>query len=61
SAVCLFQSPSQNQGFQCLYISNKARVPVGQLRSRIRTLEINNAIILETHYPDQNIDALLAQ
>ncbi|KAL4206904.1 hypothetical protein AB4K20DRAFT_1833683, partial [Rhizopus microsporus] len=33
AAARFFQPPSTNQGFQYLYVSTKARVPVGKLRS----------------------------
>ena len=42
-----------------MYIPSKARVPVGQLRSRLRKLDINNSRILDIHYPDRNVVALL--
>ncbi|KAG1448023.1 hypothetical protein G6F46_004968 [Rhizopus delemar] len=53
------QPPSENQGFQYLYLPTKARVPIGQLRSRLRKLDINNNRILDIHYPDRNVVALL--
>ncbi|ORE19680.1 hypothetical protein BCV71DRAFT_177143, partial [Rhizopus microsporus] len=53
------QPPSKNQGFQYIYIPTKARVPVGQLRSRLRQLDINNGRILDIHYPTRNVVALL--
>ncbi|KAG0755808.1 hypothetical protein G6F29_010652 [Rhizopus arrhizus] len=59
AAARLLQPPSENQGFQYLYLPTKARVPVGQLRSRLRKLDINNNRILDIHYPDRNVVVLL--
>ncbi|ORE02359.1 hypothetical protein BCV72DRAFT_265253 [Rhizopus microsporus var. microsporus] len=51
--------PSENQGFQYIFVPTKARVPVGQLRTRLRKLEVNNSRILDIHYPAHNTVALL--
>ena len=59
AAARFFQPPSTNQGFQYLYVSTKARVPVGKLRSYLRNMGVNNARILDIYYPDRNIAALL--
>jgi hypothetical protein len=59
TASRFFQPPSTNQGFQYLYVSTKARVPVGKLRSYLRNMGVNNARVLDIHYPDRNIAALL--
>ncbi|KAG1549096.1 hypothetical protein G6F49_009702 [Rhizopus delemar] len=59
AAARLLQPPSENQSFQYLYLPTKPRVPIGQLRSRLRKLDINNNRILDIHYPDRNIVALL--
>ncbi|CEJ03027.1 hypothetical protein RMCBS344292_17018 [Rhizopus microsporus] len=59
TAAQFLQPPSENQGFQYIYIPTKARVPIGQLRSRLRQLDINNSRILDIHYPTRNVMALL--
>ncbi|KAG0905307.1 hypothetical protein G6F33_012271 [Rhizopus arrhizus] len=59
AAARFFQPPSTNQGFQYLYVSTKSRVPVGKLRSYLRNMGVNNARVLDIHYPDRNIAALL--
>ncbi|KAG1144860.1 hypothetical protein G6F37_005919 [Rhizopus arrhizus] len=51
--------PSTNQGSKYIYLPTKARVPIGQIRSRLRKLGINNNRIIDIHYPDRNIVALL--
>ncbi|KAG1162133.1 hypothetical protein G6F37_002437 [Rhizopus arrhizus] len=58
-AARFLQPPSDNQGLQYIYVPTKARVPIGQVRSRLRKLDINNNRILDIHYPDRNILALL--
>ncbi|KAG0846510.1 hypothetical protein G6F16_013408 [Rhizopus arrhizus] len=59
AAARLLQPPSENQGFQYVYLPTKARVPIGQIRTRLRKLDIQNTRILDIHYPDRNIVALL--
>ncbi|KAI7898600.1 uncharacterized protein BX663DRAFT_442666 [Cokeromyces recurvatus] len=59
TAARFFQPPSANQGFQYLYIPTKARIPIGKLRTTLKKLGVNNARILDIHYPDRNIAALL--
>ncbi|KAG1040046.1 hypothetical protein G6F43_012374 [Rhizopus delemar] len=59
TAARILQPPSENQGFQYIYVPTKARVPVGQLRSRLRKLDINNSRIFDIHYPTRNVVALL--
>ncbi|KAG1169345.1 hypothetical protein G6F36_012086 [Rhizopus arrhizus] len=59
AAARLLQPPSTNQGFKYIHLPTKARVPIGQIRSRLRKLDINNNRIIDIHYPDRNIVALL--
>ena len=59
AAARLLQPPSENQGFQYVYLPTKARVPIGQIRTRLRKLGIINNRILDIHYPDRNIVTLL--
>lgn len=59
AAARFFQPPSANQGFQYIYIPTKARIPVGKLRTTLRKLDINNSRILDIHYPDRNVAAIL--
>ncbi|KAI9485274.1 MAG: hypothetical protein EXX96DRAFT_3830 [Benjaminiella poitrasii] len=58
-AACFFQPPSDNTGFKYIYLSTKSRIPIGKLRNLFRKLQINNDRILDAHYPDRNIVALL--
>ena len=50
-----------NQGYKYPYVHTKSRIPVGRLCSYLRQMGVNNARILDIHYPDQNIAALLLQ
>ncbi|PHZ10553.1 uncharacterized protein RHIMIDRAFT_314592 [Rhizopus microsporus ATCC 52813] len=59
AAARLLQPPPENQGFQYVYLPIKARDPIGQVRTRLRKLDITNNRILNIHYPDRNFVALL--
>lgn len=59
TAVRFFQTPSTNQGFQYLYLPTKARIPLGKLRTTFKKLGVNNGRLLDLHYPDRNIVAVL--
>ncbi|KAG2202955.1 hypothetical protein INT46_010207 [Mucor plumbeus] len=54
-----FQPPSPNQGYKYLYVHTKSRILVGRLRSYLRQMGVNNARVLDIHYLDRNIAALL--
>lgn len=58
-AAHFLQPPSDDQGFQYIYLPTKARVHISQLRSRLRKLEINNSRILVIHYTTRNVVAFL--
>ncbi|KAG0735466.1 hypothetical protein G6F62_011832 [Rhizopus arrhizus] len=59
AATRLLQPPSTNQGFKYIHLPTKTRVPIGQIRFRLRKLDINNNRIIDIYYPDRNIVALL--
>lgn len=59
TAARFFQAPSTTQGFQYLYLPTKARIPLGKLRTMFQKLGINNGRLLDLHYPDRNIVAVL--
>ncbi|CEP20194.1 hypothetical protein [Parasitella parasitica] len=59
AAARLLQPPSNTQGFQYLYLPTKARIPLGKLRTTLKKLRVNNGRILDLHYPDRNIVAVL--
>ncbi|KAI7906273.1 uncharacterized protein BX663DRAFT_529099 [Cokeromyces recurvatus] len=59
AAARFFQPPSLNQGFKFLYIPTKARIPVGTLHTTFRKLGVNNARLLDIHYPARNTVAIL--
>lgn len=59
AAARFFQPPSPNQGFKYLYIPTKARIPVGTLRTTFRRLGVNNARLLDIHYPARHTAAIL--
>ncbi|EIE78815.1 hypothetical protein RO3G_03520 [Rhizopus delemar RA 99-880] len=59
AAARFFQPPSPNQGFKYLYIPTKARIPVGTLRTMFRRMGVNNAWLLDIHYPARHTAAVL--
>ncbi|KAI9485989.1 MAG: hypothetical protein EXX96DRAFT_604226 [Benjaminiella poitrasii] len=59
TAIRTFQPPSETQGFQHVFLPTKARMPVGQIRSRLQKLNIHNGRVLDIHYPTRNVVALL--
>ncbi|KAG2189521.1 hypothetical protein INT46_000894, partial [Mucor plumbeus] len=59
TAARFFQAPSATQGFQYLYLPTKARIPLGKLRTTFKKLGVNNGRLLDLHYPDRNIVAVL--
>ncbi|EIE76086.1 hypothetical protein G6F46_009481 [Rhizopus delemar] len=59
AAARFFQPPSPNQGFKYLYIPTKARIPVGTLHTMFRRIGVNNARLLDIHYPTRNTAAIL--
>lgn len=54
AAARFLQAPSETQGFQYAYLPTKARVPISQIRARLRKLDIQNTRILDIHYPDHH-------
>jgi hypothetical protein len=42
-----------------MYLPTKARVPLGKLRTTFKQLGVNNGRLLDLHYPDRNIVAVL--
>ncbi|KAL4215033.1 hypothetical protein AB4K20DRAFT_1791862, partial [Rhizopus microsporus] len=54
-----FSVPSANHGYKFLYLPLRHHLPIGQLRSRLRQLNINTRRTLNAHYPDRHPVALL--
>ncbi|KAI8368174.1 uncharacterized protein BYT42DRAFT_475712, partial [Radiomyces spectabilis] len=50
---------SGNSGFQYVYIPSKFRMKTKELRQRLRILGFDNSRILDVHYPDRQVVALL--
>lgn len=59
TAARFFQAPSTTQGFQYLYLPTKARISLGKLRTTFKKLGVNNGRLLDLHYPDRNVVAVL--
>ncbi|PHZ07319.1 uncharacterized protein RHIMIDRAFT_275067 [Rhizopus microsporus ATCC 52813] len=59
AAARTFSVRSANHGYKFLYLPLRRRLPIGQLRSRLRQLSINTRRVLSIHYPDRHLVALL--
>ncbi|KAG0166573.1 hypothetical protein DFQ28_007142, partial [Apophysomyces sp. BC1034] len=59
AAARAFVLPSATHGFRYMYLPVRARIPTVQMRARLRKIGINNSRILDTHYPDHQVIALL--
>ncbi|RCI00238.1 hypothetical protein CU097_015725 [Rhizopus azygosporus] len=54
-----FSVSSANHGYRFLYLPLRRHLPIGQLRSRLRQLNISTRRILNIHYPDRHPVGLL--
>ncbi|KAI8368218.1 uncharacterized protein BYT42DRAFT_504111 [Radiomyces spectabilis] len=54
-----FTPTSETHGFQYVYIPSKFRMKTKALRQTLRTLGFDNSRILDVHYPDRQVVALL--
>ncbi|KAG0803556.1 hypothetical protein G6F20_013423 [Rhizopus arrhizus] len=59
AAAGTFSVRSTNHGYKFLYLPIRRRLPIGQIRSRLRQLNINTRRILNIHYSDRDLVALL--
>ncbi|KAG1145256.1 hypothetical protein G6F37_005655 [Rhizopus arrhizus] len=59
AAAGTFSVRSTNHGYKFLYLPIRRRLPIGQIRSRLRQLNINIRRILNIHYSDRDLVALL--
>ncbi|KAG1046887.1 hypothetical protein G6F43_010643 [Rhizopus delemar] len=61
AAARTFSPPSTNQGFKYLYLSIQRCLPIHQIRSLLRRSHINSGRVLDIHYPDHHLVALLTR
>ncbi|CEG78862.1 hypothetical protein RMATCC62417_13401 [Rhizopus microsporus] len=59
AAARTFSIRSANHGYKFQYLPLRCRLPIGQLHSRMRQLNINTSHILNIHYPDHHLVALV--
>ncbi|KAI8971193.1 hypothetical protein BDB01DRAFT_854909 [Pilobolus umbonatus] len=57
--ACSFLPVSTSQGFQYLYIHCRQKDPVSVMRAKLRSLGLQSSRILNIHYPDNNVVAIL--
>jgi hypothetical protein len=55
----LFTAISSNQGFEHIYVPIRSRVPYKKVRSELRNAGINSGSIVDIHYPNNKVLALL--
>ncbi|RCH89366.1 hypothetical protein CU098_005161, partial [Rhizopus stolonifer] len=55
-----FTATSATSGYKYLYLPCRFREPISSLRAKLKKLKIDNSRILDVHYPDNQVIALLA-
>ena len=50
---------SESQGFQFIYVPCRHRMTIKAMRQILRTLHVDNSRILDIHFPDRQVAALL--
>lgn len=58
-AARLFTDPSPTHGFKFIYLPQKGRVSMSELRRYLSALNIQNGRILDIHFPTRNVCGLL--
>jgi uncharacterized phage infection (PIP) family protein YhgE len=59
AALRLFTTPPKDQGFQYVYLHTRGKVAPSVARQSLKKAGIPQGRLLELHYPDQNVIALL--
>ncbi|SAM08830.1 hypothetical protein [Absidia glauca] len=59
AAVRALSPPSDNQGFQYIYLNTRNRLPIGQVRKNFRAIKIDTNRLLDLHYPVNSVLAIL--
>lgn len=54
-----FQPVTDTHDYKYLYFPSRYREPISSLRAKLHKLKINNARVLDVHYPDSQVVALL--
>ncbi|KAG1435718.1 hypothetical protein G6F56_013863 [Rhizopus delemar] len=54
-----FQPVAESHDYKYLYFPSRYREPISSLRAKLQKLKINNARVLDVHYPDRQVVALL--
>ncbi|KAG2191995.1 hypothetical protein INT47_006632 [Mucor saturninus] len=55
----LFSPPTEPKGYKFLYLSQKGRVPTGEIRRSLSAIGIINSRIIDVHAPTQNTCGIL--
>ena len=59
AAARRFSPPTNTTGFKYVYLHQKHRMTIRQLRDTLRKLKIDNSRILDVHFPDRGVVGLL--
>lgn len=59
SAARTFAPISSNQGYQFIYLNTRGRDSESVMRYKLRTLHIHSGRVINIHYPDRHVVALL--
>ncbi|CAO3700865.1 unnamed protein product [Rhizopus stolonifer] len=54
-----FQPVADSHDYKYLYLPSRYHEPISSLRAKLQKLKINNARVLDVHYPDSQVVALL--
>ncbi|KAG1566341.1 hypothetical protein G6F48_013754 [Rhizopus delemar] len=54
-----FVPVAAHHDYEYVYLPSRYREPISSLRSKLHKLKINNARVLDVHYPDRQVVALL--
>jgi hypothetical protein len=54
-----FAPPSNDQGIQYIYVPTNKRCPIKIMRTRLTCLGLERRRVIDIHYPDQNVVAIL--
>lgn len=55
----IFAQPTENKGYQFVYLPQSGRTPMNEIRRALSAHDINNARVMDIHFPARNVCGLL--
>ncbi|GAA5817902.1 hypothetical protein MFLAVUS_011481 [Mucor flavus] len=55
----IFAQPTENKGYQFVYLPQSSRTPMNEIRRALSAHDINNARVMDIHFPARNVCGLL--